>query len=54
MPGGLEGLAGWAAGADGVGKVEVRLRGGAGDALMLVVVGLVEWAIPEVGVLAVL
>lgn len=47
-------MAGWATRAEGVGEVEVRLRGGAGDALMLVVVGFVERAIPEVGVLAVL
>lgn len=54
MPGGLKGLAGWATRAEGVGEVEVRLRGWTGDTLFLVVVGLVEWAIHEVGVLAAL
>lgn len=52
MTRGLEGLAGWAGCAEGVGEVEVGLRGGAGDALVLVEVGLVEWAVLEAGVLA--
>lgn len=54
MFGGLEGLAGGTACAEGVGKVEVRLRGGAGDASFLVLVGLVERTVPEVGILAML